>query len=124
MVIIQCYRKMFANGRNRINPGPAHRLGAVHREAVAKMYVGTSFCYRFFDEGPKKRKYNLEVCMNSKKLFEVREILSMIPMSRAGLYLACGRGDVPCVRVGRRLFIPAWWLNEITCKPKETSNQS
>ncbi|MDR3560717.1 MAG: hypothetical protein P4N59_04655 [Negativicutes bacterium] len=55
--------------------------------------------------------------MVDKKLYAVSEVLKYVPLSKAGLYLACGKGQVPTVRVGRRLFIPAWWVEEITSKP-------
>jgi len=61
--------------------------------------------------------------MNNKKLYEVKEVLKIIPMSLAGIYLACSKGDIPSVRVGRRLFVPSWWvdkmLNEPIDKPKQ-----
>lgn len=41
-------------------------------------------------------------------------------MSRAGLYLAAAEGKIPVVKVGRRIFIPAWAIKELTEKP---SNQ-
>ncbi len=55
--------------------------------------------------------------MAERKLYELREVQPLVPMSMAGLYLACSKGDIPTVRVGRRVFIPGWWLDEILSKP-------
>lgn len=59
--------------------------------------------------------------MQEKKLYELVELLSEnggpFPLSRAGLYKACATGKIPTVRVGRRIFIPAWWVDELLSKP-------
>ncbi len=56
---------------------------------------------------------------SNKKLYDVEEVLTIIPMSRSGLYLACSRGEIPKVKVGRRLFIPAWWIDEMVNRPNQ-----
>lgn len=48
------------------------------------------------------------------KLLDIQEVLAIIPMSKAGLYLACTRGDIPSVKIGRRVFIPSWWVEKVT----------
>ena len=53
---------------------------------------------------------------NCSKLYDLTEIREMIPLSRAGVYLACKRGDIPTVKIGRRIFVPAWYIDEITTK--------
>jgi hypothetical protein len=59
--------------------------------------------------------------MAEKKLYELHEVQKLVPLSKAGLYLACSKGDIPTVRVGRRVFIPSWWIDEILSKPADTS---
>ncbi|MBP2644092.1 MAG: Helix-turn-helix domain [Firmicutes bacterium] len=59
--------------------------------------------------------------MSDKKLYEIPEVLEILPMSKAGIYLACSKGDIPSVRVGRRLFIPAWWVEDMTNRPADAS---
>ena len=57
-----------------------------------------------------------------KKLYGIEEVQVVIPgISRASLYNACKRQEIPSVRIGGRIFIPAWWLEKITCKPKSAN---
>lgn len=55
--------------------------------------------------------------MATKKLYEIPEFQKIVPMSTAGIYKACSEGKIPTVKVGRRVFIPAWYIDEITSKP-------
>lgn len=52
-----------------------------------------------------------------KTLYELPELLKTnggpIPMSRAGLYLAVKNGEVPSVHIGRRVFIPSWYVDQL-----------
>lgn len=63
--------------------------------------------------------------MSTKKLYELSELLSEnggpIPLSRAGIYKACAEGKIPTVKVGRRVFIPSWYVDKILSEPTETS---
>jgi len=52
-----------------------------------------------------------------KKLYSLPEALEIIPMSRAGLYAAVSKGKIESVRIGTRIFIPAWAIAELTEKP-------
>lgn len=52
-----------------------------------------------------------------KKLYDLNEALSIIPMSKAGIYKACAEGKIPCVKIGKRVFIPAWYIDQITIAP-------
>jgi predicted DNA-binding transcriptional regulator AlpA len=52
--------------------------------------------------------------MVDTKLFTIKEALKIVPLSRSGMWLAIKRGEVPSVRVGGRVFIPAYWVNKIT----------
>ncbi|VBB06426.1 Hypothetical protein LUCI_1658 [Lucifera butyrica] len=54
---------------------------------------------------------------NTKKLYDLSEVLSIIPMSKAGIYKACSEGKIPSVKVGRRVFIPSWYIEKILNEP-------
>jgi len=61
--------------------------------------------------------------MSGKKFYQVLELLQSnggpIPMSKAGVYLAMSKGDIPSVRIGRRVFVPAWWVEKLANEPQE-----
>lgn len=52
-----------------------------------------------------------------KKLYTVSETAEKnggpLPMSIAGIYKLCATGKIPAVNVGRRVFIPAWFLEKL-----------
>lgn len=55
--------------------------------------------------------------MSMKLLYELPELLRKnggpIPMSRAGIYAATKNGTIPSVRVGRRVFVPSWYVDSL-----------
>lgn len=55
--------------------------------------------------------------MTEKKLWTIDESIRKnggpLPMSKAGVYKACADGNIPAVNVGRRIFIPNWWLDKL-----------
>ena len=55
--------------------------------------------------------------MTEVKLFTINEALEIVPLSRSGIFQAVKRGEIPVTRVGKRIFIPAWWINKITMPP-------
>lgn len=63
--------------------------------------------------------------MLEKKLWEIEEALAKnggpIPMSKAGIYLACSKGNIPTVRIGRRVFIPSWFIEKLLNEPQQPS---
>ena len=59
----------------------------------------------------------------NKKLYGLSEVLNIIPMSKAGIYKACAEGKIPTVKVGRRVFIPSWYIDKILGEPGETGNK-
>jgi len=54
-----------------------------------------------------------------KRLYEIEELRGIIPLSRAGIYLAVKKGEVPSVRVGRRVFVPSWYVDKLLSPPGE-----
>ncbi|MBP1763147.1 MAG: hypothetical protein H6Q65_205 [Firmicutes bacterium] len=59
--------------------------------------------------------------MFEKKLYGLSEVLTIIPMSKAGLYKACSEGKIATVKIGRRVFVPAWQIDELVNKPQSRS---
>ncbi|MEN6623902.1 MAG: hypothetical protein ABFD50_20445 [Smithella sp.] len=59
----------------------------------------------------------------SNKLYELQELLTInggpIPLSRAGIYSAAAKGDIPTVSIGRRKFVPAWYVDGLLMPPKK-----
>ena len=55
--------------------------------------------------------------MTNKKLFTMTEALEIVPLSRSGLFQAIKRGEIPVIRVGKRIFIPSWWVDKIINPP-------
>lgn len=52
-----------------------------------------------------------------KKFYSVEEIREIIPMSKAGIYLALAENKIPSIKIGRRILVPAWWVDTVTEKP-------
>ena len=57
--------------------------------------------------------------MTNKKLFTMTEALEIVPLSRSGLFQAIKRGEIPVIRVGKRIFIPSWWVDKIVNPPTD-----
>lgn len=55
----------------------------------------------------------------TKKLYDLTEVLDIIPMSKAGIYKFCSNGEIPCIRIGRRIFIPSWYVEKLLAEPAE-----
>ena len=64
---------------------------------------------------------NLMLSNKNKKLWQVVELLAdnggPLPMSRAGIYNAVQSGSIPSVKIGRRLFVPDWYIEKLTKQP-------
>lgn len=58
-----------------------------------------------------------------KKLYDLQELLAInggpIPLSKAGIYSAAAKGDIPTVAIGRRIFVPSWYVDELLMPPTE-----
>lgn len=57
----------------------------------------------------------------AKKLYGLQELLVVnggpIPISRAGLYAAAASGAIPTVNIGRRRFVPSWYVEKLLNPP-------
>lgn len=60
---------------------------------------------------------------NTKKLYELPALLASnggpIPLSRAGIYAAAANGDIPTVKIGRRRFVPSWFIEQLLTPPPD-----
>lgn len=51
--------------------------------------------------------------MGERTAISVREAVTRLGISRALGYQAVQNGDIPSIRVGRRILIPTEWLNHL-----------
>lgn len=52
-----------------------------------------------------------------KKLYELPELMQIIPMSKSALYKAIAEGIIPSKKIGKRIFVPAWYVRNLTEPP-------
>ena len=52
-----------------------------------------------------------------RKLYTVPEFKEVCPMSVAGIYKAISEEKIPSVSIGRRKFIPSWYVEQILNTP-------
>lgn len=61
---------------------------------------------------------------NTEKLFDLPSLLAAnggpIPLSRAGIYAAAANGDIPTVKIGRRRFVPSWFIERLLTPPPDS----
>ncbi len=53
-----------------------------------------------------------------KLLLSVRDCVVILGVSRNLIYAACHRGELPTLRIGRRLLIPRRALEKLLSEPK------
>lgn len=60
--------------------------------------------------------------MITKRLYSIKELVSQnggpLPISMAGLYSAIKRGEIICITIGRRKFIPYYELERLLSSSK------
>ena len=54
-----------------------------------------------------------------KELYSVSEFAARTSLSNKTIYRKVLRGDIPSVRVGSQVRIPAWYLQDLTNRPGE-----
>jgi len=52
-----------------------------------------------------------------KKLYDLEEVRGIIPMSKAGIYKACAEGKIPTRKIGKRIFVPSWYIEKLLNEP-------
>ena len=50
--------------------------------------------------------------METKIVYEVKELLEMFPFSKAHWYRKINKGTVPCVQIGNRKAVCGWFIEE------------
>ena len=53
----------------------------------------------------------------TKEFFSVKEIMQIMGISRALAYKLLD-GEIPTIRLGRKVLIPGWFIRKITEEPK------
>ena len=52
-----------------------------------------------------------------RKLYSIPEFKKLVPMSTPGIYKAVAEGKIPSQRVGRRIFIPSYFVEKLISEP-------
>ena len=60
----------------------------------------------------------MEKAKNFFDLDELREDVFQNKISKAHIYNLCSRGEIPAMKIGRRLLVPAWYVEQILHGPK------
>jgi excisionase family DNA binding protein len=55
---------------------------------------------------------------NAPTVFTVHEVARILRIGRISAYQAIERGDVPSIRIGRRILIPRMALEQMLIRPK------
>lgn len=50
---------------------------------------------------------------NGKLVYSVKEVAGILNLSRNSVYSACLSGEIPCLRIGKRILIPKIRLEQI-----------
>ena len=56
--------------------------------------------------------------------YSVKEALEMIPLSEGAMYAGIANGEIPSIKIGRRLIIPAYWIKAQKEGPKTNTRTS
>ncbi len=58
----------------------------------------------------------------SKRTYNVPEFAKLAGISRPHAYRLVDKGEVPSIRLGRRVVIPGWYVEQLLGKPAEVAN--
>lgn len=50
---------------------------------------------------------------NESRLRNLTDLLQIVPCSRAHLYQAAKRGEIPTIKIGERVFVPSWYFEDL-----------
>ncbi len=59
--------------------------------------------------------------IENKKFYDLDELEKEVfqgKISRTLIYKMCKRGDIPTISIGKRLLVPAWWVNKLINEPQ------
>lgn len=54
--------------------------------------------------------------------YSCKEACKLLGLSKNSLYAACSRGEIPCLRIGKRLLIPKAQLERLLLGNREDKN--
>ena len=78
-------------------------------EQKAEIKVSTNIdAYR--EKEPDNKLYK---ALNEKAFFTVKEFMSLTGCSRSTAYKQVNLNEIPVVRVGRKVMIPAWYIQKL-----------
>lgn len=60
--------------------------------------------------------------MTNKRLYTVKEFRDIVGLSQSAVYKHLADGIIPTVKIMKRVFIPSWYVDELTAKPIEPAN--
>lgn len=55
----------------------------------------------------------------SKQAYSVPEFAKALGLSRAHVYNLVARGEVPTIKLGHRLIVPGWYVEQLLGKPEQ-----
>ena len=58
-----------------------------------------------------------------KKLRNLTDLLDIVPCSRAHLYQAAKRGEIPTIKIGERIFVPGWYFDALVSAGAQEKQQ-
>lgn len=60
---------------------------------------------------------------NEKLCLSVRDVAQLLNLSRNSCYQACLKGEIPCLRIGKRILIPRVQLERLLLGNSEAKNE-
>jgi hypothetical protein len=70
--------------------------------------------------------HNINYTTNERNFYtpeEVRQKVFADTISKPLLYAAIKRGEIASMRLGRKILVPAWWVDRILSMPEEEGMQ-
>ena len=58
-----------------------------------------------------------------KRTYNVPEFAELAGISRVHAYRLVERGEIPVVRLGRRMLIPGWYVEQLLGEPKQITKE-
>jgi excisionase family DNA binding protein len=60
-----------------------------------------------------KREGGITMANNGRLTYDVKETARLLGLSRNSAYQACLKGEIPCLRIGKRVLIPKAKLEQL-----------
>jgi len=65
------------------------------------------------------RNENEKMENNTRLVYQIAEVAAMLGLSRNAAYQAVQRGEIPAIRIGKRLLVPKASLFKLLGEPKD-----